>query len=192
MSNPWDRLEDETDRAFEGFTAWRLLGLRREMLAAYLSTLDEDAREKRRAAADRIGQEISVPGSWRRWKKKFDWKARVDAWDAAQLEQEAADRADVLRVTRAALFDELEGLVRHLVTIGTSGYGMVNVVAIKTLLDLGDIKRLLAAGDVAAAGAGFSLERVKDLERQLDSGELDDADPRDLAALYQDALDASD
>jgi len=76
MSNPWDRRDAESSRAFHCFTIFLNLGADRSLVGAY-------RQETGRKAAG------SVSGNWGLWASKFEWQQRATAWDSQQ--QQATD-----------------------------------------------------------------------------------------------------
>jgi hypothetical protein len=81
---PWDRLPDETSRAFAAFREFRDRGPRRRL-------------------ADETGRRSS---SHRRWAAKFDWRDRAARWDdhLAMIEdvERVEARREMFRTQRAA------------------------------------------------------------------------------------------
>lgn len=85
---PWERIEDEPGLWFNRFEQLRLLGPERSMLALYRSKW----REKREKAGKGGTKEPkSIPGSWDKAAKKWNWKERWDAWDHYESERVAAE-----------------------------------------------------------------------------------------------------
>ena len=97
--NPWDKRPEEGSKAFHAFTIYRDMGFERTCTAV--------AKQLNRAI-----QLIS------RWKGKYDWKTRVDAYD--QFQDELAQRANVndraefhkaaLTIAKAMQFKALQGI----------------------------------------------------------------------------------
>jgi hypothetical protein len=77
---PWDRREGETNRWWQRFEAFRLLGPGRSLTEA----VNQERVRKGRERSE------SLPGSWRRIAIAFDWRARAEAWDAAMTAQKEA------------------------------------------------------------------------------------------------------
>jgi hypothetical protein len=105
MSTAWDVLPSEPISWYARFVAYRDLGPKRSLLAAYYA--DAPAR----AARD-------IPQAWRDAHERWHWRERAIAWDNAQndatrrnREQQRAserqDRVTLLRATRAKLITAL-------------------------------------------------------------------------------------
>lgn len=82
---PWDRLDGEGPRAWEGFATYRGLGPGRSIDAAYQQRTSRTGR---------------AAGHWNAWARDFRWVERARAWDAHQ--DAAATRATIDATTRAA------------------------------------------------------------------------------------------
>lgn len=75
ISYEWDRLEEESIKAYEAFCAYRDMGSSRGVLKAYrLKTGKNEAN--------------TISGQWLGWYDKFDWKERARAYDV-HLEKQA-------------------------------------------------------------------------------------------------------
>jgi hypothetical protein len=79
----WARLDGEPTLWYERFERFRLAGPGRSLLKLY-----NEEREK----AGKGGIAKRVPGAWDEAVKIWQWDARADAWDAAQLAEEATRR----------------------------------------------------------------------------------------------------
>jgi hypothetical protein len=96
---PWNRKEDESNRWFQRFEAYRLMGPTRSMLAVYLS----EWRKKRERAgiSGESPKPTKVPSSWSKAARLHHWAERAEAWDKhlsdqAAAEIEAAWRAEIM------------------------------------------------------------------------------------------------
>lgn len=91
MSNPWDRQEGESAKAYSGFCHYRDLPLSRRSIAlAYTNYKSLPKAIK--------GQQ--VPGFYKNWSSAFGWVKRAHAWDehrlASELEATENHRKDLL------------------------------------------------------------------------------------------------
>lgn len=80
----YDRLPEETDRQWLGFSCYRNLGLQRTTSKAYKNYLGAIGRGKvvkSSPLSPKVGSKISRTFSG--WKRDFNWDARCRAWDAA-------------------------------------------------------------------------------------------------------------
>lgn len=68
MPEPWDRQQDENERAFAAFVAYRDLGAERTVPDAY-------RQAKRKPDAKQ------ADGTWNKWAKQYRWRERALAWD---------------------------------------------------------------------------------------------------------------
>ena len=77
----WERQEQESPQAYEAFTVYRDLGVGRTFTTV----------------AEKLQKSVSLI---RRWKDKWDWEIRADAWDKTiaqkAIEQAAKDYAQML------------------------------------------------------------------------------------------------
>lgn len=84
---PWDRQQDESERAYKAFRAYLDLGESRSMRKAWVEYVSASRRE--RAASGSVqgtSQESTRPGpnvgpSFKMWAKAFDWRNRALEWD---------------------------------------------------------------------------------------------------------------
>lgn len=68
MSQPWEKREDETPKAFAAFCAYRDMGKGRSLDGAW-----------RRQKGD---EKATAPGHFTRWSVAHDWEERAAAYDA--------------------------------------------------------------------------------------------------------------
>ena len=102
----WDRMEDESSKAYEAFCAYRDLGPQRSVAKAvknYVETTETKRRTKQRW--------------WLNWSKKHSWVARVTAYDDyIELEQrkvqEQEKREMVRRHAQLSLMMQQKGIQR--------------------------------------------------------------------------------
>jgi len=76
---PWDQLDDESDKAYGAFQTYLNLGMGHRTNAA---------------AAEKLGKKPHYEAALRQWALKYQWRVRCQAYDAAQLEEqrEAAEQ----------------------------------------------------------------------------------------------------
>ena len=83
----WERLPNETPRAYHAFCIFRDLGPDRSQDKAYARDCDERGRKPAKA-----------PGSWSKWSIKYKWVERAEAYDdwldEEKRNQEAAAREE--------------------------------------------------------------------------------------------------
>jgi PBSX family phage terminase large subunit len=92
---PWDQMEDEPNRWFQRFSAYRLLGPGR--------SIEEVFRREREA---KNGKAKRASSTWNKNTQKWNWKSRALAWDQhlnnlAEAEKEAAWRSKIMGETEA-------------------------------------------------------------------------------------------
>ncbi len=106
LAKPWERMKDETDKAFTAFCQYLRLPKR--------------GANPRRVVEDLAKQEgKKAPNYQNRWFKEFKWEERAAAWDAyhaqyPQLVAEMQDRrefADTLRRLGRKLLDKGEEII---------------------------------------------------------------------------------
>ncbi|HLN30708.1 MAG TPA: hypothetical protein VK395_23405 [Gemmataceae bacterium] len=89
MASSWDRLPDESAKAFAAFCVYRDFGPRRsldEASRSYHGTQDSERRSGARAS-----------GIIRRWAKRWHWRARAQAWDEEQEQVKASQRTAAVK-----------------------------------------------------------------------------------------------
>jgi hypothetical protein len=111
---PWQRRPDEPAKAYAAFAAYRDIGAGRSVGKAYRQThpprtRDEPARDRSAAA----------PGHSHDWARKFDWRARAEAWDE-HLDAET-------RAAQVAARRKLQE--RHLLVLQTLSNKLVHAAA---------------------------------------------------------------
>lgn len=78
---PWDRLPDETKRAYEGFHRYCTMRAR-------LRSIDAAWREDKRASGEHVESDQRAPARWFAWSKQFNWPRRAAAYDEHLAEQD--------------------------------------------------------------------------------------------------------
>jgi hypothetical protein len=72
-SEPWEQLNDESDKAYCAFQTYLNLGMGHRTYVA---------------AAEKLGKQRNYEAALRQWASKYQWRARCQAFDAARLEKE--------------------------------------------------------------------------------------------------------
>ena len=70
---PWEQLDHESDKAYGAFQTYLNLGMGHRTYVA---------------AAEKLGKRQNYEAALRRWATKYQWRARCQAYDAAQLEKQ--------------------------------------------------------------------------------------------------------
>lgn len=91
--NAWEKRTDESSEAYAALTTYFELGSGRSIADAY-RTVKGLQRGSKEAPAQ-------VPGSWKRWARRFEWVARADAYDR-RLATEAHAGAEQAARSKAA------------------------------------------------------------------------------------------
>lgn len=100
-NHPWSRMEGETNRWFQRFEAFRVMGPGRSWLSIYRA----EWRRRRESAGKSVTPEPKkVPGSWAKYAHGFQIVERAQAWDKYLTDQagaaiEASWRAKVMGPT---------------------------------------------------------------------------------------------
>ncbi len=109
MPNPWDRQRDENGLEpimwHSRFDAFRAMGPERSLMAAY-----REWRVQRGAEGRRV---TSVPASWLRNSRKWNWRERAEAWDEHRRQLDyIAEQAqhDEMRKRHADIGKALQGV----------------------------------------------------------------------------------
>lgn len=102
-SDPWERLPQETHKAWHAFVAYR--------------TLEGRARSIRKAYRAHTGRQDAKdnPSSWDQWAKRNRWVERCAAWDAHQDEIRREARENAIRAMEnqhAQLAEQMLAVVR--------------------------------------------------------------------------------
>ena len=92
MTQPWEQQPNETDKAFDAFKVYRDLAPNKRSLAATIAIIL--ARDKAQNKPKKSPNKIVVSGKYKNWAKKYNWPARVRAYDAHldQIEREAFEQ----------------------------------------------------------------------------------------------------
>lgn len=86
---PWDRQPDEPALWFSRFDAYRLLGPKRSVTAAWNAETGVKVQGK------------EAPSNWYQSAKKWRWQERAEAWDAQELPSRQQQQLAELAETRA-------------------------------------------------------------------------------------------
>jgi hypothetical protein len=70
---PWEQFDGESDKAYGAFKTYLNLGMGHRTYAA---------------AVEKLGKQRNYEAGLRQWASKYQWRARCQAFDAAQLEKE--------------------------------------------------------------------------------------------------------
>lgn len=137
QNEPWERLEEESAKAYEAFVVYRGLGLTRTCAKV--------------AAA--VGKSTTL---MRRWSSEYSWSVRAAAWDREQdrehlLEQRTARREAEKRNARLAN-----------VAFSAAAARLVQLANDPAQIKAGDVARLVeAAMKLEQYALGVPTERVK-------------------------------
>jgi hypothetical protein len=135
---PWERLPNETNRWYQRFEAFRLLGPERSLLGA----VNRERVKKSQKESN------SLPGSWRAAAKTYRWKKRAEAWDMF-VAREAARQAEEERMAVMA-----EGFALDYVRVRA-----LKKLATKLDEEIGEPNKEWLP-DVKSIGSGEFAERV--------------------------------
>lgn len=80
--DPWERIDGETDKAWAAFRAYRDAGPLRRRIAVARKFYDRPDLK-------------ATPATWSGWARKYDWRGRIEAYDAFLVEQ-ARHRQDAI------------------------------------------------------------------------------------------------
>ena len=150
---PWERQPGETEKAYEAFLVYKNLGPGRTIKAV---------SEKLRKSYD----------LFRRWKKRYDWDSRVEAFDREN------ERAEQLRIQ-----SERAQMVKRHIKLGLAVQGK----AIKALeaMDPDELKPG-AIRDFLRFGVSLEKETRADVDERTDTAKGQDA-AQMLAAILEKA-----
>ena len=79
MPEPWERLHDETGKAYAAFQVFLSLGAGRSIARAWA--------EHRRRNDGETAVPTKTPRHWEGWSAAHQWAARAEAWDAFKASQ---------------------------------------------------------------------------------------------------------
>lgn len=172
-SQPWDRREGETPKAYAAFCVY--LGLApadRSIDAAYA------------LHRERLGRPLEkpqrAPSHWGRWSARHDWVARAEAHDQHALQSAIAKRSELRERAHQHAIDHAEELIRRLVDValGRAGkVGMVQLMALKHALKLAGV---IAPKKIEVSSTGRQADHAAEIEAGLSRLSLDEL--RALAA----------
>lgn len=77
-TSPWMQMEGESDQAYAAFLLFRDIGPGRTMAAAVRAAEKDKGPEKPGAGPKKA---LCAPGNWKRWKARYHWDARAEAFD---------------------------------------------------------------------------------------------------------------
>lgn len=139
--NPWDRRPGEPSKWFARFEQYRLLGPNRSYLAVY---------KAERIAAGKSGAVTRIPGSWDENAAAWEWRARVEAFDVAEVERHRGS-------FEAAFRQRVDDYNRQLVQACDATFGagvQMLTLAVKRLAKVQSEDELALADVPAAVRAG--------------------------------------
>lgn len=163
-THPWERLPDETPRAYECFKAYLDAGPSRQVKEVYRL---ETGRTKARAVA----------GVWNGWISRYNWQERVRAYDAycdrkaheAAIESRKKEHADKLEQFRKAHEQfGMGGMDVSLRALKLLSEFLKSEVKITTLADAERVGRLINLS-AASSQAWADALGVRTLLDQLDA-----------------------
>lgn len=112
MTTPWERRENETNKAYDVFCVYRDMGAQRSLAKA----------------TQALGKPAGYVGQLERWSSQHDWVARAEAYDAhlrqqheAVLRQEFEEDRKQARAIRQETVKELQTLLAAVITSYTDG-----------------------------------------------------------------------
>lgn len=156
--HPWDRREDETDKAWGAFCLYRDMPPHERSLFAVSEALygdDEDEETGQEPAKNRL----RMPPSWvRDWSSRFSWVERARAHDDHIAEQTRQLKASARVRAERVIWDALEGLASKAVERALAG----DTTLLRDLLDRGEVgsptrvAHSIHTGDDARALFGLS------------------------------------
>lgn len=85
MADPWERRPNESVRAYQAFEAYRSLGPNRSIDRAW------------RHARGIPDSPQRAPRRWQVWSRRWEWVARVAAWDAEEARKRREAEVDAIR-----------------------------------------------------------------------------------------------
>lgn len=177
MAELWERNEEESEKAFVAFRAYRDMGIgKRSINRAAQEILQTDYSEHQAKA-------------WRAWSSKYGWVKRVRAWDA-ELDRERLEKEKVeLEEMRQRHLTEARGLQ----SLGISGlaklqrkirenpdYEMSAGLVMQLMVQGSNMERL-ARGEPTEIAKSLGVKQVIELRWQ-DDDPATDPDPDALAA----------
>jgi hypothetical protein len=154
--HPWERLPEESEKWWERFDHYRLQGPARTLEAAWRAGAKSSKKQR-------------PPGSWYEAARKYRWKERAAAWDAAQRTERQRQRQEQIEQEQEAFRKKRIILGEFAWGLGFKGLKDKNPRSIKTA----DAIKLIEAGvklqrEALAEGAEATLSaRLAELERRL-------------------------
>lgn len=96
---PWEQQPDESAEAHRAFSIFRDLGASRSVLKAYTKT-----RPTVGPGEAQVGPPKNIPGTWKKWAKRWQWQHRAQEWDKhlAQIHDRVQERVEQRTAYRLA------------------------------------------------------------------------------------------
>jgi hypothetical protein len=162
MPQPWERQEDETQRAFECFTAYLEAGSDRDLCSVYRQTTGK-------------AQAKQASGSWNGWHKRWSWQERAQAYDDRLAKERQSQRE---KIAGEQFEKDLENYRKIHQQSGTAGLQIVaqlkekarqfmnsDQMQISNLEDLDRVSRIIRALETPSSEALAQALGIKDLLR---------------------------
>jgi len=160
---PWERQRGEGDRAFHAFGIYRDLGVDR--------SIDLVAGQLRDAKGSQRGPKVRSCGHYGRLARKWQWRARVTAWD--EYVDKERRKEFLVEIKRMGKRQAQQAELMSIVLTEPARVFLKKIQVQKDLLDAMTVKDLL----MLSAAAGKYLPAVHKAERAAKLGGTGDFAP---------------
>ena len=133
--HPWDRREDETDKAWGAFCLYRDLSPHERSLYAVSEALYGDDEDEETGQEPAKNRPRMAPSWVREWSSRFSWVERARAHDDHIAEQTRQLKASARVRAERVIWDALEGLASKAVEKALAG----DTTLLRDLLDRGEV-----------------------------------------------------
>lgn len=151
MSSPesqtWERLPNETDKAFAAFCQYLELGPDRSIGQAH--------------QRQNSGKTAAKSRWWEEWSSQYDWVARARAFDSWEWQQKLETRQQAIEVSRQLLIDSTLRAAEDLVAVA-SNHQECDSVRLKAILEVLDRSGVGAVKTVEVSGPSGGPITTKD------------------------------
>lgn len=185
---PWEKMPDEPIKQFNCFHLYLMQGPTRTFLAAY-----NHYNQMKHEGSGKVSPykyRRAVSHSWLDWSVVYDWKARAEAWDTQNREDEEATWRQRRRAFQDRAFamaekmlDRAEKMLAMPLTKTQQEHNGQTIIVMPARWSFDTVPRMVAAAEsISKHVEGMDLKKLLD-----ELGEMDDEKALDTAAAIIEA-----